>query len=70
MATRIVVCIDTDNDDTLEQAYEHVYKALHSISNNELTWESSDEWFDSDGVEIPEHTISATRLAVLQRLNH
>ncbi len=65
MTTRIVVCIDTELDDTLEQAYEHVYRAMDSIVSDQLIWESSDEWFDTDGELIPEAIISATRMAVL-----
>jgi hypothetical protein len=62
MSTRIVVCIDLDTDQ-LDTAYQQVYDAMGRTG---LDWESSDEWFYSDGSEIPEQIpefiISAVRV--------
>jgi len=65
---RLVVCIDV-NADSLESAYEQVYRALGKLPPG-FEWESSDEAYDEDGdgQAVDEDVLSAARMAVLDRL--
>lgn len=65
---RLVVCIDVEAD-SLESAYEQVYRALAKLPPG-FGWESSDEAYDEDGdgQGVDEDVLSAARLAVLDRI--
>jgi len=60
---RIVVCLDCDTDDPAE-----AYAIVRRILNRDIgiEWESSDEWYDSEGEAISEKEISRIRLQVLE----
>lgn len=42
---RFVICVDVEEDNPT-RAYGVMYEAM---KKSELEWESTDEWFDSDG---------------------
>lgn len=64
MAYRIIVAIDVDSD-TVEGAYEKVYD--HFAKHPEVSWESTDEWYDPWGEEIDKFVIQNTRMDVLNK---
>jgi uncharacterized protein YciU (UPF0263 family) len=64
MAYRIIVAIDVDSD-TVEGAYEKVYD--HFAKHPEVSWESTDEWYDNVGCEIDIDTLAEVRLDVLNK---
>lgn len=59
---RFVVCVDVEAED-LEAAYS---KLLDRMSGND--WESSDEAYNPDGIEIPLSSLNEARLNVLSKL--
>lgn len=68
---RIVVCLDV-NAESLDDAYRTVKRTLDSACYTEPAesrafegWESTDEWFDSDGAPVPEDVMSEVRSRVL-----
>jgi len=63
---RIVVCIDIDADST-EDAYGKVYTAMGLLEreNEDIEWESSDEWYGPEGNPIPEEDVQAACMAFL-----
>jgi len=68
MATRIVICIDSDYDDPKE-AYKHIYDSFARLNDPALAWESTDEWYDSDGDPIDEGTAQETRMLAYREIN-
>lgn len=64
-AYRIVVCVDV-HAESLDDAYETVYKGM---TESELDWESSDEWFDVDGYHGDPDTLQESRMRVFAKLN-
>ena len=65
MACRIVVCIDVDTESP-EKAYERVYDFLAGLPKD-MEWESSDEWFDSEGNPIDEDRVQGHRMTVFAK---
>jgi len=59
IAYRFVVCVDVGGR-TLDEAYGNL---LDRMNGND--WESSDEVYDPEGVEVDEDELSAMRLRVL-----
>ena len=57
---RLVICIDVETDNPTE-AYRTVSQALKTTG---LDWESSDEWYDSDGTTGDTETLQTARMAV------
>lgn len=61
---RIVLFVDIEAESATE-AYEKLYVTMMAT---ELAWESTDEWFESDGAEpMSENDISAARDAFFAR---
>jgi|JI10StandDraft_1071094.scaffolds.fasta_scaffold07697_9 hypothetical protein len=48
MYTRIVVCVDLPTDDPAE-AYRMLNEILVTKETENIGWETTDEWYDSDG---------------------
>lgn len=60
MGKRIVVCVDFDDDGmSLVDCYQAVYEGM---GKSGLDWESSDEWFDDDGMEGKPEVLQAARM--------
>lgn len=64
MTIRIVVCLDIDAP-TPRDAYALMYEQLRTL-HPQIDWESTDEWFDSDGTQLDEDSISAARNETLK----
>lgn len=63
MSVRIVTCIDLPTDDPAE-AYAMLYRALRDVEEKAHAiegWESSNEWYDSEGRELSEAQVCAAR---------
>ena len=67
---RLVICLDVSAD-SLEDAYETVYKQMAKLTTTtkDMDWESSDEWFDQDGVLGDPDTLQEARMRVINKLN-
>lgn len=65
MSIRIVVCLDVEAA-TPRDAYALLYKRLQTL-HPEIDWESTDEWFDADGMLLDEDVIEEARHATLYR---
>jgi hypothetical protein len=59
---RIVVCMDIEGE-SLYEAYGKLNEALNDLSDREpdIAWESSDEWFDTDGEPGSSESLSVVR---------
>ena len=55
---RIVICIDVDASSS-EEAYQKIHEHLNYPN---ISWESTDEWYDSDGMLLDEEEISKARM--------
>jgi len=66
---RIGIMIDVDAT-SLKEAYKRVYNTMGEVSMSEgdIDWESSDEWFDEDGQMLNEDEVSSIRLEALKEL--
>ena len=65
MRIRIVICVDIEKD-TPEEAYSELYDRMGRIAKGDmLEWESTDEWFGSDGEPMDERAVSEARMRVL-----
>lgn len=67
MSVRIVCCIDVDTDDPIE-AYKQVHHVLNPLASKGIEWETTDEWFDSEGEPIDKDTVMALRSTALEQL--
>jgi len=65
-AFRLVVCIDIEAD-SLQEAYGKLWRGM-APTVFEDAWESSDEWYGSDGEPGTEEELSDARSAFFQTL--
>jgi hypothetical protein len=70
MSYRIVICVDIDAS-SAQDAYETLYDAMAEAerNNDDICWESSDEWYDDDGDEIGAEAAQEARLAAFNKRN-
>ena len=68
MTYRFVICLDV-NEDTLEEAYEQVYKTMGTVDTEPFQWESTDEVFDPDGAHVDPEDVQKARMKVFKKLN-
>ena len=68
MSYRIVICVDIDAE-SAQDAYEKLYDAMAEAerSDDDICWESSDEWYDDAGDEILTCDIQAARMAAFDK---
>ena len=66
MSIRLVICVDIETDDVME-AYRQVRQAMFTSC---LDWESSDEWFDSDGELGDPEVLQAARMKAFGERHH
>jgi hypothetical protein len=64
---RIIVALDVEAK-TPEDAYKKLYDALPLLHPRGIDWESTDEWYGTDGEALTEEAVSAARLRVLSRI--
>ena len=64
MGIRIIVMIDADHDDPAE-AYRQVFDTM---MQQDMGWESTDEWYADDGALISETEIIAARKKVFAEM--
>lgn len=67
MSVRIVVCLDVNLDDARE-AYKLLHDVLNPLAESGIEWETTDEWFDSEGEPIDEDAVMALRSTALEQL--
>lgn len=65
---RLVICLDVEAD-SLESAYEKVYRTMGGVDCREFQWESTDEAYDEDGNQVEEEEMQRVRHTVFARLN-
>lgn len=70
MSYRIVICVDIDAS-SAQDAYEKLYDAMAEAerSDDDICWESSDEWYDDAGDEISAEDAQEARLAAFKKRN-
>ena len=65
---RIVVCLDVEAE-SMKEAYGKVYQTLKAVDCEDFQWESSDEWYDPDGGQLPAETVQKIRMEVFAEEN-
>ena len=65
---RLVICLDVDAD-SLEHAYERVYRTMGSVDREDFQWESTDEAYDTEGGEVDPNEMQQARMTTFAKLN-